>query len=103
MRTARLLPRIPKVFEPQPSPISEVLARRLDVLEEPRIVLQLVVRPVLLRSEADEDSGRLPFMGNDDLLFLRQAQVFREMPFDLSQCYLLHECLPLSRDGSSGL
>ena len=45
-----------------------------DALKETRIVLKLVIKPVILRLESDQDSGRLSMASYNNLLLLRLTQ-----------------------------
>src|SRR5215470_12312741 len=50
---------------------AQAIARLLDALKEPRIALQPVFEPVVVRCEADKSAGGLAVPGDDDFLVLR--------------------------------
>jgi hypothetical protein len=56
--------------------------RLLDAAQEARIVFDLIVAPVILGREADQQSGRFSIAGNDDLLVLGLAQKLGEIVLD---------------------
>ena len=52
------------------------------------MVLQTIFEPVIFGIESDQDSGRFAMSSDDDLLGGSQAQIAREIVFDLRQCDL---------------
>src|SRR5437899_7816854 len=59
------------------------------------MVLESVLKPVLLRLEADQHACGPAVLGNDDLLSGCLPQVAGEIVFNLRQGYFLHRGLPL--------
>lgn len=51
------------------------------------MMFETVLEPVILRSKPDENAGRAAVTRDDDLLVSSQAQVLRQVVFDLSQRY----------------
>src|SRR5437868_2030646 len=94
-----------QVLQPHASPGPETRARSFDASQEPRIVLQPIVEPVVLGLEADQHARRPAVARNDDLAVLRLAEELREIVFHLGQRHFLHSSFPncLSHDSASGL
>lgn len=51
------------------------------------MMFETVLEPVILRFKPDENAGRAAVARDDDLLVSSQAQVLRQVVFDLSQRY----------------
>src|SRR5262249_17340472 len=64
------------------APLAKALSRTLDAAPEPRVVFELIIDPVILGSEADQQSGRFPVAGDNDLLGFGFVQKPREVVLD---------------------
>jgi hypothetical protein len=49
----------------------------LDPAQKPQVIFQLIIEPVILGCEADQQSGRFSSAGNDDFLALGFAETGR--------------------------
>jgi len=65
-----------------------------DVASEARVVFKPIVERVFLGREADQQSGRLPIAGNDDLPAGGFAQKPGEIVLDLGKRYSPHAGSP---------
>src|ERR1700682_2028286 len=70
--------------------IPQALAGSFDSLQEPRVILQLVVEPVFIGGKTDKDARGLAVARNDQSIFLRDAQIFREIVLNFGQGHLFH-------------
>jgi len=66
------------VFQPDPTPCTEAIARLFDPAQEPWIVLKAVVEPVLLGFETNQHSRWLAMARDDDLVRLSLARPLPE-------------------------
>jgi len=64
-----------RVFETHSSSGTQARPRALDSIEEPWIILEAIVEPVVLCLETDEHAGRLAVPRDDDLRLPRAAIV----------------------------
>jgi hypothetical protein len=67
------------VLQSHPPTLAYLLPTFFYPTEEARIVLELVVEPVVLGLEADQDARWPPIFGDDNVLFLREPQVLRQI------------------------
>jgi len=51
-----------------PPPSRKLVSGLFDAAQEARVVFELMVEPVILGREADQQSGRFSVAGDDDLL-----------------------------------
>ena len=73
---------------------AQALARTLDAAQKPRVIFELIVEPVILGREPDQQSGRFSLAGNDDLLTLGFAQKPGEIVLDFGYRNLPHTGSP---------
>jgi hypothetical protein len=70
------------ILDPDTVPLAQAIARLFDAAQKARVVFDLIVQPVILRREADQQSGWFSVAGNYDLLALGFAQKPREVVLD---------------------
>ena len=58
------------VFEPDTAACPDALSRALHAAQEPRIILQAVIKPIIFRLKANQYSRRPTVAGDHDALFL---------------------------------
>jgi hypothetical protein len=63
------------VFKLDPFAVSQALPRLFDPLEETRIILELIVEPIFIRGESDQNSRGFAVPRYDQLNFFRKAQI----------------------------
>src|SRR6266511_3343357 len=66
----------------------------LDPLQEPRVILQPEVEPIVLRLEPDEHAGRLAVARDHNRPLLGLAQVSGQIVLHLRERHFLHSRLP---------
>ncbi len=69
------------IFKPDAVARPDALPCALYSTQEPRIILQTVIKPIILRLKADQYSRRPAVAGDHDLLFFCQSQEFRKVVF----------------------
>jgi hypothetical protein len=62
------------VLDPDPAPFPQAIARLLDAMQEPRVVFELAVEPIILGGEAYQHSSWFPVAGYNDCVSLGFAQ-----------------------------
>src|SRR5437868_15544681 len=72
-----------KFFELYAASPPQALPRPLNPFNEAGIIFQLIVEPVLLRRETDENTCWLAMPRDDEPILLRDAQVLRQVILDL--------------------
>ncbi len=77
-------------FDSNALTFSEALASTFNASQEPGIMFELVVEPIILRAKSNQNARRPAVPRDDDLLGFRQAQVFGQVVFDFRQSYLFH-------------
>lgn len=63
------------IFQSNATASTEIGSRFTDTLKKLGIVLEPVIEPIILRLKADQNAGRFPVAGNDDLALLGETQV----------------------------
>ena len=63
--------------------MTEAVSSGGDALKETAVVFESVVKPVILRSEPNEDTGGLAMAGDQDFMRLRLPQIAGQVVFDL--------------------
>jgi hypothetical protein len=70
------------ILDPDAAPLAQALPRLFDAAQKARIIFELIIEPIILGREADQQSGRFPVAGDDDLLSFGFAQKPREVVLD---------------------
>jgi hypothetical protein len=63
------------VLNSNTSPFTKILPRSLDPIQEPRVILQAILKPILFRRKANEHTDWLPVTGYYNFGLLRQPEV----------------------------
>jgi hypothetical protein len=83
------------------APCFDTPSGSLDSLKKSGIMLQPVVKPVVLRLEADQKTGRPAMPRDHHLFFLCNPQKLRKIIFDFRKCNFLHTDSPACLNHSS--
>jgi hypothetical protein len=51
-----------------PRPLAQAISRAFDAAQKPRIVFELIIEPIILGYEADQQFGRVSAAGDHDLV-----------------------------------
>ena len=70
------------VFQPDPAPCMQAVARLFDSAQKSRIVWKTIFEPVFFRFKTDQDPSRLALTRDNDLLRLGLAQISGQVVFD---------------------
>jgi hypothetical protein len=70
------------ILDPDAAALSQAVARLLNPAQEAWIVFELIIKPIVLGREADQQSGWFTVAGNNDLLALGFAQKPGEIVLD---------------------
>src|SRR5260221_9182498 len=71
------------VFELDSLAVPQATACPCDSVEEPRVILQLVVEPVFFTGESDQDARWLAVARNHQRLFLGHAEILGQIVLNL--------------------
>jgi dienelactone hydrolase len=85
------------IFDRRAPPLLEAGTGFGDAGQEPRVVLEAVLEPVVLRREAHEHSDRLPVPRDHHLLLAGELDVLRQLVFHDRQWHLDHSPPPYRR------
>jgi hypothetical protein len=76
-------------------------SRFLDLLQKSGVILELEVKPVILRREAGQDTCGLTVFCDDDLFFTGLDQILGEVVSKFRECHLFHVRSPSSASHSA--
>ena len=79
-----------KVLQLHSAPSAQAVPRLFNAPQEPRVMLEAVVVPILLRFEADQYTCRFAMTRDDDLLRFRLAKITGQVVLDLGEGHFLH-------------
>jgi len=71
-----------EILHPDAAALPQALARTLDAAHKARVIFELIIKPVILGREADQQSGWFSIAGDDNLLGFRFAQKPRDILLD---------------------